>query len=101
MNQGEDDTTGRIVDMDYAAYAAEIIAAHKVRVVGTPSAPAATTAPTAAKSQPIISKLQDTSPVVAFLQGKNCLTGVSLNCFFNFSSRFIVKFDKGFFEYGY
>lgn len=81
MDHTEDDTTGRIVDMDYAAYAAEIFAAHKVRVIGTPtpSAPAETNAPTTAKNQPIISKLQDTSPVVAFLQGKNCLTGVSVN----------------------
>lgn len=85
MDHGEDDTTGRILDMDYAAYAAEIFAAHKVRVVGTPtpSAPAATTAPAVPKNQPIISKIQDTSPVVAFLQGKNCLTGVSVLCSFS------------------
>lgn len=82
MDHRDGESLGRIVDMDYAAYAAEMFAAHKVRVDGTPtpSAPAATTAPTAAKNQPIISKLQDTSPVVAFLQGKNCLTGVSLHC---------------------
>lgn len=30
-----------------------------------------------------ISKLEDTTPVTAFLQGKNCLTGVSSKVFFS------------------
>lgn len=33
--------------------------------------------PKPAKDAKKINKLEDTSPVTAFLQGKNCLTGVS------------------------
>lgn len=45
--------------------------------------PTTSTKPITTANTPIVSMVQDTSPVIAFLQGKKCLTGVRFSQIFN------------------